>query len=82
MLPDLFRAFRRRLLLGISIWLACGTKDLLIGESANPSVIRGIRYSLAGRANIEYVNEVLSMHMGPDFDLVHIGVDIKDPISA
>jgi len=52
------------ILVGTSIWLAYETKGLLIGESANKFVIRGIRDALRGRSNIEHVNEVLTMHMG------------------
>jgi len=70
------------ILLGTSIWLAYETKGLLIGERASTAVIRGIRSALAGRENIENVNEVLTMHMGPDFILVNISVDFKDSISA
>jgi len=70
------------ILLGTSIWLAYETKGLLIGERANRSVIRGIRDSLRGRANIKHVNEVLTMHMGPDFILVNISVDFANDISA
>jgi cation diffusion facilitator family transporter len=69
------------ILIGTSIWLAYETKGLLIGESANQSVIRGIRDALQG-SNIEHVNEVLTMHMGPDFILANISVDFKDSISA
>ena len=36
------------ILVGTSIWLAYETKGLLIGESANKSVIRGIRDALRG----------------------------------
>ncbi|MCP4765955.1 MAG: cation transporter [Gammaproteobacteria bacterium] len=70
------------ILLGTSIWLAYETKGLLIGESANQPVIRGIRDALRGRANIEHVNEILTMHMGPDFILANISVDFADAISA
>jgi len=70
------------ILLGTSIWLAYETKGLLIGESANQSVIRGIRDSLRGKASINHVNEVLTMHMGPDFILANISVDFDDSISA
>ena len=70
------------ILVGTSIWLAYETKGLLIGESANQSVIRGIRDALRGRTNIEHVNEVLTMHMGPDFILANISVDFADAISA
>ncbi len=70
------------ILLGTAIWLAYETKGLLIGERANKSVIRGIRNSLQGRSSIRHVNEVLTMHMGPDFILVNISVDFIDNISA
>jgi len=70
------------ILVGTSIWLAYETKGLLIGESANQSVIRGIRDALRGRSNIEHVNEVLTMHMGPDFILANISVDFANAISA
>ncbi len=70
------------ILLGTSIWLAYETKGLLIGESANQSVIRGIRDTLRGKANIDHVNEILTMHMGPDFILANISVDFDDRITA
>ena len=70
------------ILLGTSVWLAYETKGLLIGESANQSVIRGIRDSLRGKANINHVNEILTMHMGPDFILANISVDFDDKITA
>jgi len=70
------------ILLGTSVWLAYETKGLLIGESANQPVIRGIRDTLRGKANINYVNEVLTMHMGPDFILANISVDFDDDITA
>ncbi|MCP4981999.1 MAG: cation transporter [Gammaproteobacteria bacterium] len=70
------------ILVGTSIWLAYETKGLLIGESANQSVIRGIREALQGKSNIQHINEILTMHMGPDFILANVSVDFKDTISA
>jgi cation diffusion facilitator family transporter len=70
------------ILIGTSIWLAYETKSLLIGESANQSVITGIRDTLRGRENIDHVNEILTMHMGPDFILANISVDFDNSISA
>ncbi len=70
------------ILIGTSIWLAYETKGLLIGESANQAVIRGIRDSLETKSNIEHINEILTMHMGPDFILANISVDFADKISA
>lgn len=70
------------ILVGTAIWLAYETKGLLIGESANQSVISGIRSALETKSNIQHVNEILTMHMGPDFILANISVDFADNISA
>lgn len=70
------------ILIGTAIWLAHETKGLLIGESANQSVIKDIRYILESTDSIEYVNEVLTMHMGPDYILANISVDFTDDKSA
>ena len=70
------------ILLGTSMWLAWETKGLLIGESANKATIQGIRILLNANPIVEHVNEVLTMHMGPDFILVNISVDFVDHSSA
>lgn len=70
------------LLAATAIWLAYETKSLLIGESANRWIVDGVR-ELAGSIDIvEHVNEVLTMHMGPDYILVNISLDIRDDVSA
>ncbi len=67
---------------GTAVWLAYETKGLLIGESANREVVQNI-HELAGRyAEIKHVNEVLTMHMGPEFILVNLSVDFQDGISS
>ncbi|MES9863714.1 MAG: cation diffusion facilitator family transporter [Candidatus Thiodiazotropha sp. LLP2] len=70
------------ILVGTAIWLAYETKGLLIGESANQPVIQGVRALVADRESVDHVNEVLTMHMGPDFVLVNLSVDFKDHLSA
>ncbi|MCP3689398.1 MAG: cation transporter [Gammaproteobacteria bacterium] len=70
------------ILVGTSIWLAYETKGLLIGESANHAVVLEIKDILAQHPNIEHINEVLTMHMGPDFILANISVDFVDSESA
>ncbi len=70
------------ILVGTSIWLAYETKGLLIGESANHAVVREIKDILNQQSNIEHVNEVLTMHMGPDFILANISVDFVDSETA
>ena len=70
------------ILAGTAAWLAYETKSLLIGEAASPEEVKGIR-DLAGVVDgIEHVNEVLTMHMGPDFVLANISVDFADDVPA
>ena len=70
------------ILAGTAILLASETKSLLIGESAYKEVVQGIREIACSSKEIKKVNEVLTMHMGPDFILVNISVDFVDPILA
>jgi cation diffusion facilitator family transporter len=70
------------ILFGTAIWLAYETKGLFIGESANRSIIKAIREILQASNHIEHVNEILTMHMGPDYILANISVDFNDNISA
>ncbi len=67
---------------GTAIWLAYETKGLLIGESANPQVVAGIRKIVSSSPEVLYVNEVLTMHMGPDFILLNLGVEFADEARA
>ena len=62
--------------------LAYETKGLLIGERANPEVVKSIEALTDQLTEVEHVNEVLTMHMGPEFILVNISVDFKDGISS
>lgn len=71
------------LILGATaIWLAYETKGLLIGESANPRVVNRIRELAESTPEIQHVNEVLTMHMGPRFILVNLSVEFVDSASA
>jgi cation diffusion facilitator family transporter len=70
------------ILVGTAIWLAHETKGLLIGESANRPVINTIRKILQANKLIDNVNEILTLHMGPDYILANISVDFKDDATA
>ena len=67
---------------GTAVWLAYETKGLLIGECANEMVIKGIREIIFKYDGIDNINEVLTMHMGPDFVLVNVSIDFKDNLKA
>jgi cation diffusion facilitator family transporter len=71
------------LLAGTALWLAYEIKGLLVGESALPEVVNCIRrQAQACPDKIEHVNEVLTMHMGPDFILVNLSVDFNNRLTA
>lgn len=64
------------ILSAVAFWLAYESKGLLIGESAGRDVVAGIRNLLSSDESVDQVNEILSMHMGPDFILVNISLNI------
>lgn len=61
-----------------AIFLAYETKSLLIGEAANPEMVRSIRQMISDLPEVSGVNEVLTLHMGPEFVLVTISADFED----
>lgn len=63
-------------------WLAYETKGLLIGESADPLMLKEIERKLSSYKNIKNVNEVLTLHMGPNYILLNISVDFRDNIPS
>lgn len=66
------------ILAATAVWLALETKSLLIGERASREVVAGIRSEVAGHPAVETVNEVLTLHMGPEFVLVNVSVEFGD----
>jgi cation diffusion facilitator family transporter len=60
-----------------AVWLAYETKGLLIGESANREVVDDIRRIAARVEGIEHVHEVLTMHVGPQFILVAMTLELS-----
>ena len=64
------------------VWLAVETKGLLIGESASQRVVDGIRTIVQSFPEVNHVNEILTMHMGPDFILLNLSVDFPDDLPA
>jgi cation diffusion facilitator family transporter len=67
---------------GTAVWLAYETKGLLIGESAEKQIVEKIKQAAASVPVIQKVNEVLTLHMGPDYILVNISVNFSESVSA
>ena len=59
-------------------WLAYETKGLLIGESAQKDVRQKITNIAKNVSWVKHVNEVLTLHMGPEYILVNMSVDMND----
>ena len=70
-------------ILGITaMLLAYESKGLLIGEAADPEIVRGLRELIHGKEGIVGVGHVLTVHSSPDQVTAMINVDFLDTISA
>ncbi len=70
------------ILAATAIWLAYETQGLLIGESANEGVVDGIRNLAIEETDVDSINEVLTMHMGPEFILLNLSVKFREAATA
>lgn len=70
------------LLATVAVILSVECKGLLLGESASPQTLEGIGKIIEGNDGIIAVNEILTMHMGPEDILLNISVDFADNLSA
>ncbi len=70
------------ILLSASAFLAVQSKALLIGESAEPEVVEGIRTMILALPEIEAVDAVMTQHLGPQEVLVNVACDFVDSLSA
>jgi cation diffusion facilitator family transporter len=67
----------------ITAWcLALESKSLLIGESAEPEVEAAIHSIFQEDERVITVNEVVTLHMGPDFIVVTLSVDFAPGIDS
>ena len=62
--------------------LALESKSLLIGESADPEVVSAIDELLDEHDSVSAVNEVATLHMGPEFIVVTVSIDVNDALSG
>ena len=54
----------------------------MIGESADRGTVQEIREFVQSHNEVEHVNEVLTLHMGPEFILVNLSVSFIDTATA
>ena len=69
-------------LVGMAIFLMIETHGLLIGEAADPEVVRAIDAAVRNEPAVRHVNEVLTQHLGPSDILVNLSLDVDDALPA
>lgn len=67
-------------LTGVALLLAREAKGLIIGESADPALVRQVRAALEVHPNITSVNHVRTIHTAPDAIFVAVSADFDDRI--
>ena len=70
------------ILAATAFFLAYESKELLIGEAARRSTVAGIRSIADDQAGILAINEVLTMHFGPEDVLANISLDFSDSLTS
>lgn len=68
------------ILASTAVLLARETKGLLIGESASQEVVEGIRDLVEKMPGVDRTNEILTMHVGPDYVLVNISLMLSSKL--
>jgi len=69
------------ILAAVAVLLAREAKGLLIGERANPEVVRCVRAILDREPAITRVNHVRTIHTAPDRVFVAVSADFEDTLS-
>lgn len=70
------------ILAGTALLLALETKGLLIGEAAAPEIVEEIKEIIAQRDSIDGLNEIRTLHRGPNDVLLALSVDYSDVVTA
>ncbi|MFA1551907.1 cation diffusion facilitator family transporter [Actinomadura chokoriensis] len=70
------------LLVALAVLIGWESTGLLIGRAADPAAQREIRAEICGAHGVTGVDELLTMHFGPDQLLVAAKVHFSDDISA
>jgi cation diffusion facilitator family transporter len=66
----------------VALFLAYECKSLLVGEAAARSTVDGIRNVIAAEPRVMRVDDVLTMHLGPQEVLVAADIDFIDSLDA
>ncbi|MEQ8695156.1 MAG: cation diffusion facilitator family transporter [Bauldia litoralis] len=70
------------ILAAAAIFLAIETKGLLIGEAAAPDVVETIRKIVMATPTVSGMNELRTLHRGPEDILLALSLDFEDNLTA
>lgn len=70
------------ILAGTAWFLAYETKSLLIGEAASPDMIASVRALAIATPGVVAMNELRTLHRGPEDVLLGVSVDFEDTMTA
>jgi len=65
-----------------ALFLALDCKGLLIGGGASGAVVSGVKNIVEAHLGILAVNELLTMHLGPEDILLNISIDFSDDLTS
>ena len=66
------------ILAGVAVFLAAESRGLLVGERADPELIERLREIAEADEDVDSVEDIRSMHMGPDHVVVTLRVRFAD----
>jgi len=70
------------MLCSIALWLAKESKQLLVGEAADPELVASFTRVAEADAAVRRAGRVLTMHLGPRDVLLNVGVEFEPDISV
>lgn len=70
------------LLAAVSLFLANEVRSLIAGEAAAPRVVAAVRKILDEDPDVTLVDELLSLHLGPESILIGVTLEFRDGLSG
>lgn len=70
------------MLMGVAVFLANESRGLLVGEAADPAIVRDIRKLVSDDTDVRDVRQLLTMHLGPDEVLLNLELRFRPRLDA
>ena len=70
------------LLAGVAVFLCFETKGLLIGEAVSEELSESLHSLVGGSSAVNQINELRTMHMGPQDVLLAVSLDVRDDMDT